>query len=88
MAFSENGYFLASGTEDGGANIMDLRKLKCTKTLECTYKLLLLFLIIVVLAELFFRYEGLDSNTSLANQFDIRIFCVHLHTIVFLLIDI
>ena len=39
VAFSENGYLLASGTEDGGANITDLRKLKCTKTLECKYML-------------------------------------------------
>ena len=37
VTFSENGYLLASGTEDGGANITDLRKLKCTKTLECKY---------------------------------------------------
>ena len=37
VAFSENGYLLASGSEDGGADIMDLRKLKCTKSIECKY---------------------------------------------------
>jgi WD40 repeat protein len=42
VAFSENGYYLGSGAEGGGARIWDLRKLKCTKTLECTYLLMFL----------------------------------------------
>ena len=54
MAFSENGYYLGSGAEGGGARIWDLRKLKCTKTLECTY-LQVLYLCIL----LFFSYPSI-----------------------------
>jgi WD40 repeat protein len=35
ISFSENGYLLGSGADSGGAKIWDLRKLQCTKTLEC-----------------------------------------------------
>ena len=52
VAFSENGYYLGSGAEGGGARIWDLRKLKCTKTLECTY---LLFSFIYI----YFSFIGL-----------------------------
>lgn len=32
--FSENGYLMASGCSDGVVRIWDLRKLKCTKSLN------------------------------------------------------
>ena len=34
VSFSENGYLLAAGGDDGGAHIWDLRKLKTIKTIE------------------------------------------------------
>ena len=34
MSFSENGYYLATGSEDGTAIVWDLRKLKNTKTYQ------------------------------------------------------
>lgn len=34
FCFSENGYYLASGSNDKNARIFDLRKLKCLKTIE------------------------------------------------------
>lgn len=34
LSFSENGYYLASGSDDKIARIFDLRKLKCLKTIE------------------------------------------------------
>ena len=34
IAFSENGYLVATGSLDASVKIWDLRKLKCVKTLE------------------------------------------------------
>ncbi len=34
LQFSENGYYLAAGSEDGNVKIFDLRKLKCAHTIE------------------------------------------------------
>lgn len=36
VSFSENGYLVATGSEDATAKIWDLRKLKCSATLEGT----------------------------------------------------
>lgn len=34
IAFSENGYYLATGSEDGEVKLWDLRKLKNLKTIQ------------------------------------------------------
>ena len=36
LAFSENGYLVATGSQDSSVKIWDLRKLKCVKTIEGT----------------------------------------------------
>ena len=34
LQFSENGYYLASGSADGNLRVWDLRKLQCVKTID------------------------------------------------------
>jgi hypothetical protein len=34
VSFSENGYYMASGSADGTVKLWDLRKLKCVQTLD------------------------------------------------------
>ena len=34
ISFSDNGYYMASGSKDGSVRVWDLRKLKCRETLQ------------------------------------------------------
>jgi len=61
LSFSENGYYLASAGGDGSVKVWDLRKLKCIKTIDCSFAYIARYLIL---------------TTFISRRFDNRNCCV------------